>query len=90
MARYWAQMQLDSPKACTRSRRGHLIEVSPDKHKTEKSEHERCTGSVKKKHIHLMSHNTTSIASILKIRLGLDSQDFKLDYDTIKSTSRLY
>ena len=25
-----------------------------------------------------------TIASILKIRLGLDKQDFKLDYDTIK------
>ena len=35
-----------------------------------------------------MSHNTVSIASILKIQLGLD---FKLDYDTIKvhSTSLL-
>ena len=31
-----------------------------------------------------MSHNTTSIASILKIRLGLDRPDFQLDYDTIK------
>ena len=31
-----------------------------------------------------MSHNTTPIALILKIRLGLDSQDFKLDCDTIK------
>ena len=36
------------------------------------------------KYIRLMSHNTASIASILKIRLGLDSEDFKLDYDTIK------
>ena len=33
----------------------------------------------------LMSHDTTaSIASILKIRLGLASEDFKLDHDTIK------
>ena len=31
-----------------------------------------------------MSHNTASIASIWKIRVGLDSSDFKLDYDTIK------
>ena len=31
-----------------------------------------------------MSHNTASIASILKIRLGLDREDFKLEYDTIK------
>ena len=31
-----------------------------------------------------MSHSTAFIASILKIRLGLDSEDFKLDYDTIK------
>ena len=32
-----------------------------------------------------MSHNTASVASILKIkiRLGLDRQDFKLDYDAI-------
>ena len=31
-----------------------------------------------------MSHNMASIASILQIRLGLDSRDFKLDYDIIK------
>ena len=31
-----------------------------------------------------MSHNNASVASILKIRLGLDSLDFKLDYGTIK------
>ena len=31
-----------------------------------------------------MSHNTAPIASILNIRLGLDSEDFKLDYDAIK------
>ena len=31
-----------------------------------------------------MSHNTASIVSILKIWLGLDSEDFKLDYDAIK------
>ena len=31
-----------------------------------------------------MSHNTASIASIIMIRLGLNSEDFKLDYDTIK------
>ena len=31
-----------------------------------------------------MSHRTASIVSILKIRLGLDRSDFKLDYDTIK------
>ena len=31
-----------------------------------------------------MSHNNASVAWILKIRLGLDSLDFKLDYDTIK------
>ena len=31
-----------------------------------------------------MIHNTTSIASVLQIRLGLDSWDFKLDYDIIK------
>ena len=30
-----------------------------------------------------MIHNTASIASILKIRLGLDIEDFKLDCDTI-------
>ena len=30
-----------------------------------------------------MSHNTASIASILKIRLELDREDFKLNYDTI-------
>ena len=29
-----------------------------------------------------MSHTTASIASILKIRLGLDRYVFKLDYDT--------
>ena len=31
-----------------------------------------------------MSHNTASIASILKIQLRLDRQDFQSDYDTIK------
>ena len=31
-----------------------------------------------------MSHNTDSIASILKIQPGLDRQDFKLSHDTIK------
>ena len=31
-----------------------------------------------------MSNNTASIASNLQIRLGLDSWDFKLDYDIIK------
>ena len=30
-----------------------------------------------------MSHNTASIALILKIQLELDSEDFTLDYDTI-------
>ena len=37
-----------------------------------------------KKYTCLMSHNTASIAPILQIRLGLDSQDFKFDYDIIK------
>ena len=37
-----------------------------------------------KKYTHLMSHNTTSTASILKIQLGLDGQDFKLVNDSIK------
>ena len=31
-----------------------------------------------------MSYNAVAIASILKVPLGLDSWDFKLDYDTIK------
>ena len=37
-----------------------------------------------KKYTRLISHNTTSTLSILKIRLGLNKQDFKLDNDTIK------
>ena len=32
----------------------------------------------------LTSHNTASIASPLKIHLGLDRQDLKLNHDTIK------
>ena len=36
---------------------------------------------VKIKYTRLMSHNTASIASVVKIRLGLD---LRLDYDTIK------
>ena len=31
-----------------------------------------------------MSHNTDSIVSISKMRLGLDRSDFQLDCDTIK------
>ena len=37
-----------------------------------------------------ISHIVASFASILKIRLGLDSEDFKLDYDTKKFTSCIY
>ena len=38
---------------------------------------------VKKKFTRLMRHNIASIVSILKTWLGLDRQDFKLDYDAI-------
>ena len=37
-----------------------------------------------KKYTRLMSHNTASIVSILKTGLGLDRQDFELDYGTLK------
>ena len=36
------------------------------------------------KYTRLMIQDTVSIASILNSRLGLDREDFKLNYDTIK------
>ena len=47
-------------------------------------------GCVKIKYTCIMSHKTASIAAILKIRLGLDSQDFKLDYDYHKSSLQVF
>ena len=38
----------------------------------------------KKKYTRLTSRSTASIASILKIRLGLDRLEIKLSYDTMK------
>ena len=63
-----------TPKQVTRVRIcQRLLLIAQQPQRTSINREPTCTGGVKIKYTRLMSHNTTSTASIVKIRLKLNS-----------------